>query len=241
MRFKSFMFFILIAVFSITVTPKAKANEVVAVAAGISPCVQEIMDLYVAKGGAPLSMVTGPCGALAKQAEAGAPYDLVMMSEPRWPNWMKEKDLLTDVHTFAIGQLVLWSDRGEKPTMDGIKDHITAVPDPEMTAYGMLTKNYLSSKKLWESFASGEIVTTKSAPQAIMAVSSGAAQWAFVPKSSALKAGGPFLTLEGATMDQVGGLGPNAGPDARAFWEFCRSKDIDHVWERWGFHLVNQL
>lgn len=73
-----------------------------------------------------------------------------------------------------------------------------------------------------------------------MAVSSGAAQWAFVPKSSALKAGGPFLTLEGATMDQVGGLGPKAGPEAKAFWEFCRSKEVDQVWERWGFHLVEQ-
>ncbi len=238
MRFKSLT--VLIAVSFIALSgPSARGEEVMAVAAGISPCVEEIMDLYKTMGGTPLSMVTGPCGALAKQAEAGAPYDLVMMSEPRWPNWMKGKGLLTDLKTFAIGQLVLWSPKGDQPTLEGLKDHVIAIPDPEMTAYGMLAKNYLTSKGLWDSFISGKIVTTKSAPQAVMAVSGGAADWAFIPKSSALKAGGPFLSLE-ATMEQVGGVKPDSSPTARAFWDFCRSKEADEIWLKWGFLLEDR-
>nr|WP_321502858.1 molybdate ABC transporter substrate-binding protein [uncultured Dethiosulfovibrio sp.] len=238
MRFKSLI--VLIAVSFIALSgSSAKGEEVMAIAAGISPCVEEIMDLYKTKGGTSLSMVTGPCGALAKQAEAGAPYDLVMMSEPRWPNWMKGKGLLSDINTFAIGQLVLWSPKGDQPTVEGLKDHVIAIPDPEMTAYGMLAKNYLTSKGLWDSFISGKIVTAKSAPQAVMAVSGGAADWAFIPKSSALKAGGPFLSLE-ARMEQVGGLKPDASPSARAFWEFCRSKEANEIWLKWGFLLEDR-
>lgn len=236
MRFKSLT--VLIAVSCIALSgPSARGEEVMAVAAGISPCIEEIMDLYKTMGGTPLSMVTGPCGALAQQAEAGAPYDLVMMSEPRWPQWMEGKGLLTDLDTFAVGQLVLWSATGDLPSLEGMKDHITAIPDPEMTAYGMLAKDYLISKDLWDSFLSGKIVTAKSAPQAVVTATSGAASWAFIPKSSAIKAKGPFITLEGAVIDQVGGLKPDAGPAARAFWNFCRSKEADSIWLKWGFSL----
>lgn len=242
MKVKLFIGFIamIYLVSALSGVSRANAEEVVAVAAGISPCVEEIMDIYKAKGGNPMSMVTGPCGALAKQTEAGAPYDLVLLSEPRWPNWMEKKGLLTDLHTFAIGQLVLWTPFGEEPSLEGLKDQVTAIPDPEMTAYGMLAKNYLTSKDLWDSFMSGKIVTAKSAPQSVVVVSSGAATWAFIPKSSAIKAGGTYLTLDGATMAQIGGLTPKAGPDAKAFWEFCRSEEMDQIWTKWGFYLEDR-
>lgn len=217
-------------------THEALSKEIVAVAAGIAPSVEEVLDLYVSTGGAPLSVVTGPSGTLAKQIEAGAPYGMVLMSEPRWPAWMKEKGLLIDLHTFAIGQLVLWAP-DETPDLDGLSSKVIALPDPEITAYGMLTKNYLTSIGLWESFISGNVVITKSAPQAILVAAGGGADWAFSSKPMAIKTKGIYIVLEGALIEQKGGLTTEAGPDSVAFWEFCRSPEANLIWEKWGFIL----
>ncbi len=236
-----FRIFKLVLLYSLSLILSLPANaaemEVAAVAAGIAPCVQEIMDLYVSSGNTPLSIVTGPCGTLAKQAEAGSPYGMVLMSEPRWPQWMKDRDLLVDLDTFAIGQLVLWSPKEDLPSLEGIKDRIVAIPDPETTAYGMAAKNYLTSMDMWESFSSGKTIPAKSAPQAVVAAESGAAQWAFIPMSAALKAGGTYMVLDGATLPQVGGLSPSAGESAKSFWKFCRSDETSSIWLKWGFLL----
>lgn len=239
MKLKSFVY-VLFCSLCLALPLKAQGEDVVAVAAGIAPSVQEVMDLYVSKGNEALSMVTGPCGALAKQTEAGAGYDMVLLSEPRWPQWMAEKGLLLDLDTFAIGQLVLWSPKDDVPSLSAMKDKTVAIPDPESTAYGGAAKSYLVSMDLWDEFLKGKTIPTKSAPQAVVAAKSGSAQWAFIPMASALKARGKYIVLEGAVLPQVGGLAPGAGQNAKAFWEFCRSPEADAIWLKWGFHLVKK-
>ena len=219
----------------------ATAQEVMALAAGIAPCVEEIMDLYESEGNSPLSIVKGPCGTLARQTEAGAPFGLVMMAEPRWPQWMADKKLLKEIATFAIGQVVLWSPNNTTPDLRQLSSHMTAIPEPKTTAYGMAAKNFLESQKLWDDFLKGDFMMVNSAPQAILAAQKGATQWAFVPITAAIKAKGAYLVLPGATLPQVGGLTEKAGPDSRSFWTFCRSKKADPIWEKWGFLLEKRI
>ncbi|MCF4112888.1 MULTISPECIES: molybdate ABC transporter substrate-binding protein [Dethiosulfovibrio] len=227
-----------IALFLFSTLPStATDREIVAVAAGIAPCVEEVMTLYVSAGNEPLSIVKGPCGALAKQTDADAPYGLILLSEPRWPKWMEDRDLLVDVHTFAIGQLVLWSPGTEKPNLSDLEKKTVAIPDPDTTAYGMAAKKHLQTLNMWDSLDRKKVLPAKSAPQAIITVKSGAAEWAFIPESAALKAGGSFTVMEGATLPQVGGLSPSAGVEAKKFWSFCRSSQTDPIWLKWGFAL----
>ena len=92
----------------------AMAN-IVAVAAGIAPCVEEVVEAYVKAGGEKMELVKEACGPLAQQIASGAPYEVLLASEPRWPNWLEDKGLLTDVDTFAVGQLTLWNASSEPP------------------------------------------------------------------------------------------------------------------------------
>ncbi|MCF7935481.1 MAG: substrate-binding domain-containing protein [Synergistales bacterium] len=223
--------FLLLMVF-----PVRQANaEVMAVAAGIAPAVEAVIDDFVDQGGEPFDLVKGPCGALARQMKSGAPFDIVLLSEPRWPGWMEEQGLLVDVAPFARGQLVLMAEGEAPPSWPPAPDAVVAIPEPDSTAYGLLAKQYLQERGEWVRYGDTERTAfVGGAPQAVMAVRHGAADLAFVPRSAAQKVGGAMLVLEGMTTPQVGGLAPDAGPSARAFWEFCRQPAEDATWRSMG-------
>ncbi len=222
-----------------TIQPLQADADVVAVAAGIAPCVEEVMQAFIDQGGEQLQMVKGACGPLARQMAAGAPYDLLLASEPRWPNWLKEKGVLPNLIVFAIGQLTLWHDKAAPPELAILKGSLVAVPEPETTAYGMLAKEYLIREGLWRDALEGKrIIFLGSAPQAVLAVRHGAAAAAFIPHSMAIKAKGSCLIIPGAVIDQVGGLPLKAGKSAGDFWSFCRSRKAEPIWRRWGFKPV---
>lgn len=216
----------------------AASAEVVAVAAGIAPCVEEIMAAYVEEGGNSLEMVKASCGVLAKQIEAGAPYQLLLLSEPRWPNWLKEKGFLPEPEAFARGKLVLWNPGNQAPDLKRMEG-IYVAPKPETTAYGMLAKEYLQKSGQWDRLTSeNRLLFVGNAPQAIMAVKNGAAMAGFIPQSMAIKSGGTAATVPEMVIDQVGGLLKGHGPDAEAFWNFCRSDKALPIWLKWAFEPV---
>ncbi|MBA7546828.1 hypothetical protein ES705_39227 [subsurface metagenome] len=76
------------------------------------------------------------------------------------------------------------------------------------------------------------------APQAVLAVLHGALDAAFIPRSMAIKAGGSYIKIDRVVIDQVGGLAIGAGENARRFWLFCRSADVQAIWSKWGFEAV---
>jgi len=218
-------------------------GDTLALAAGIAPCVKEIHQQYVDEGNPPLEMVLGPCGALARQAAAGAPFDMFLLSEARWPQWMVEKGLGEDVHAFAIHSLALWSKNEAVATLDEAVRHIMACPTPETTAYGMLAKRMLEDEGLWEDLEAKDMfVFVKSAPEAILAVRSGSAVSAFVPLVSAVnmqkELGGSVVSFVHVRENQVGGLFTGAGENARNFWKYVRSEAASPIWEKWHFEPV---
>lgn len=218
-------------------------GDVLAVAAGIAPCVKEIHQQYVEEGNPPLEMVLGPCGGLARQAAAGAPFDMFLFSEARWPRWMVEKGLGEDVHAFAIHSLALWSPLESITSLEEALQYKMACPTPDTAAYGMLAKRMLQEKGLWEDLEGKDMfVFVKSAPAAMLAVRSGSAVSAFVPLVLAVMAqqerGGSVLSFSDVTEDQVGGLFGGAGENARRFWEYLRSEAASPLWVKWHFEPV---
>lgn len=215
------------------------SEDIVAVAAGIAPCVEEVTQAFVAQGGEPLNLVKGPSAPLAIQMASGAAYDLLLEAELRWPKWLEAQGGLKDLGVFAKGRLVLWYDKEIPPTWEILREGVIAVPEPDTTAYGMLARDYLSQKGLWDQLnKNGSLVFLKSAPQAILAVKYGAAIAALVPQCIVMKAGGSYLLISEAVIDHTGGLSPAAGQNARDFWNFCRSPVASPIWRKWGFEPV---
>jgi molybdate transport system substrate-binding protein len=235
-RFLKVALLVVLFVFSWSIP--ARANTI-AVASGIAPCVEEVVRAYTKASGSDLELVKEACGPLARQIAAGAPYELFLASEPRWPKWLQDQGLLMDVHAFAIGQLVIWHTLAEEaPNEKMIETALVAIPDPETTAYGYLAKEYLEQKGMWDKMlAEKRIIFVGNAPQAVLAARGGTVQIAFLPLSMAIKAGGSYITLSGMNIDQVGGLTPKASDESRRFWAFCRSQTAAPIWSKWGFLL----
>lgn len=232
--------FAVASVFLFLVSSPAMAN-VVAVAAGIAPCVEEVVDLYVKAGGEPVELVKEACGPLARQIALGAPYELFLASEPRWPIWLKDKGLLTEVDTFAIGQLTLWHVSSDPIDVSQTETAVIAIPDPETTAYGNLAKQYLDKIGLWDrKMNEKRIILVGSAPQAVAAVKARTAEMAFIPLSMAIKAGGSYTSIPDMVIEQVGGLTAKADDGARKFWAFCRSENATPIWVKWGFVIPDK-
>ena len=234
-RCESFVVLLLLVLFS----PSVARAEVVAVAAGIAPAVEEVLAAHVKGGGASLEIVTGSCGTLAKQIAAEAPYQMLLLSEPRWPKWLEQKGLLDESAVFALGKLALWWPKPDRIVDLADLPSPLALPDPETTAYGFLGKEYLQERGLWEKMnGAGSILIVGNAPGGVLAVKSGAAAAAFVPVGTEIKAGGSIAVIAGKTTEMIGGLLSAAGPDSRSFWAFCLSAEAASIWERWGFEAM---
>lgn len=212
--------------------------EVVAVAAGIAPAVKEAMEAHVKGGGEPLEVVTGSCGVLAKQIAGGAPYQMILLSEPKWPQWLEEKGLLKESAAFAIGKLAFWWGKADAMIdLNSIPSPL-AVPDPKTTAYGVLGKHYLEKRGLWEEMnRKGAILIVANAPAAVVAVKSGSAKAACVPVGTEIKAGGTSAVVPEETTPMIGGLLTSAGPASRTFWDFCLSSEAAPIWRKWGYDV----
>ena len=220
----------------------ASASEVyVAVSPGIAQCVEDIYASFVATGGGELVFVKEATGPLAQKIDAGAPFALLVAADPDWPEWLRKRGKIKDVHACAQGHLVLWCE-DEKVCKDAaMADLRIATPDPDTTSHGVMAADLLKSEGIWEkNLESGRIIIVKNALQAVMTVNAGSADAALIPSSLAIESGGFYASLPSPAIPTVGGLNVDF-PDetAAAFWEYLRSPESAPLWEKWGFEPVD--
>ena len=214
----------------------AWGNEMLSVPPGIVHCVRALYDRFRQTGGGELAFSESPSGAAAQQMASGARFDLLIFTEPKWPKWLLERGLLEKTTVFARGCLVLWWPQPEAPSLDLLRRGTVAVPDPEITGYGMLAKAYLDREGLWQQgLASRRILVLSSGPQTVTAVESGTVQSALMSLTLVRKLSGGFSLVPGASIDQVVGVAPGAGPEARRFAEFLCSENARALLEQGGF------
>ncbi len=226
---------------TISRTQAAEPEGVVAVSAGIAQCVEDIHRAFTAAGNPPLTFVKEATGPLAQKIDAGAPYDLLVAADPKWPQWLAERGKLRNLHPCARGHLVLWSQKKEFCNPETLQNRIVASPTPESTSHGKLAQTYLVSRKLWNVAPENtKLMLTGNALQAVMAVKAGSAEVALIPMSLAIEVGGPHVVLPADPIPTVGGLRTaETNPNAVRFWEFLRSSDAAKIWERWGFEPLS--
>lgn len=232
---------ILLCFGAVSRTRAAEPSGVVAVSAGIAQCVEDIHRAFTAAGNPPLTFVKEATGPLAQKIDAGAPYDLLVAADPKWPQWLTERGKLRDLHPCARGHLVLWSQKKEFCHPEALQDRIVASPTPESTSHGKLAQAYLASRKLWNVVPENtKLILTGNALQAVMAVKAGSAEVALIPTSLAIEVGGSYVVLPADPIPTVGGLrAAEADPNAVRFWTFLRSSDASKIWERWGFEPLS--
>lgn len=203
--------------------------------------------------GTRLQVSTGSSGNFFAQIRHGAPYDVFLSADLRYPRELiaageAERDSLV---LYAIGRLVLWTtQRGLDPadlraTARHPQVRRFAIANPAHAPYGRAAREALERAGVWEAVQAklifgeniaqtAQFVQKGGADAGLVALSlvlapnlQGVGRWVEVPEDwhSPLEQGA-VLTTRGA-----------GNPAARAYLEFLRSAAAREIFHRYGFRL----
>jgi len=161
----------------------------IAVAANAQHAVDPILTAYTAATGISCQKIVGSSGKLTALITQGAPYDVFMSADMRYPQALLEDSLTYAAPAiYAYGQLVLWSiDKQPKQLNDLLNTDINhiAIANPQIAPYGARSIQVLERIGL-ETAGNGKLVYGENVAQAAQFAATGAAEVALIAKSQAM-------------------------------------------------------
>lgn len=167
--------------------PKKSPKLVIATAANMQFAMTELVDEFSRSAEIPCELVIGSSGKLTAQVRAGAPFDVFVSADRRYPELLYQSGLSTaPPKIYAHGQLVLWAAAATTlPQLEDLKSdaiqHI-AVANPKTAPYGLAAEQVLRQHDLYEAVAA-KLVFGESIAQTNQFIISGAAEIGFTALS----------------------------------------------------------
>lgn len=220
----------------------------VAAAANLRDVLEELKTVYILENpNKKVEITFASSGSLVQQIMNGAPFDLFLSADTHFPERLRQ-DSKTVGHSeiYAYGRVVLWSSRQNvteglnlllNPTIKKI-----AIANPQLAPYGKNTVDALKKLGIFSKIEH-KIVWAENINQAAQFSSSGNADVGFIALSNAqnknMKKSGRFYELSNQECSQI----PQSGiilkgqhtAEAKAFFEFIRSKEVEKIWKRYGY------
>ena len=136
---------------------KAEPGITVAVAANVQYAMHELKAEFVKETGIKLSVVIGSSGQLTAQIKEGAPYDVFISADMKYPNTLYKEGFAVDTpRIYASGTLVIWTmdkgiqfGKGLKILLDK-KIKKIALANPRTAPYGVAAVNALKNLGVYE-------------------------------------------------------------------------------------------
>ncbi len=176
----------------------------IAAAANMQFALEELVQKFTRDTGIPCNLVIGSSGKLTAQIKEGAPYDIFVSANMKYPKEIANSGLaVIEPKVYAYGKVVLWtSDPNLAPDMLHLADdkiiHI-AIANPRTAPYGMAATEILQRYNLYDSLQH-KLVYGESIAQTNQFISSGAAEVGFtamsVVLSPKLKGKGQWVAID---------------------------------------------
>ena len=209
----------------------------------------ELVTVFTAESGIEAEVVHGSSGKLLAQIMEGAPYDVFISADMKYPNTLFKKGKAEEKpKVYAYGKLVLWSVNGNIVPSLGIlsSDSIThiATANPKTAPYGVATEEFLRHNGIYNQ-VKDKLVFGEGIGQTNQFINSGAADIGFtamsVVMSPKLKTKGKWLALDSSTYTPIAqGVvvikkdGKNTD-QAQAFYRFLFSPKGKSVLKKYGY------
>ena len=155
-----------IVLLSVSINAKCSSEVTplrIAVAANFSPVLEKLIPQFTQQSQIPVQVINGASGTLFLQISHGAPFDIFLSADSTRPQKLKDDGLIisNSLHTYAYGQLALWSASNDGVTLESlahsINDSITnssnqrfAIANPNTAPYGKAAKETLETLNLWQ-------------------------------------------------------------------------------------------
>ena len=224
----------------------------IATAANMQFAMKELSEAFTKQNGIKCDIIVSSSGKLTAQIKEGAPYDLFVSANMKYP-----EDLFQDGFTtkkpeiYAYGNLVLWSTtKGIEPgfeVLDKSEIRHIALANPKTAPYGQAAIDALNHSGLFEK-VERKLVFGESISQTNQFIISGSAQIGFTAKSVVLS---PQVAGKGQWKEiDANSYQPIAqgvvilkkdipSENAKKFYDFLFSDHSKEILEKFGYQ-VNQ-
>ena len=154
--------------------------------------------------------VIGSSGQLARQIEAGAPFDLFLSANRDFVDKLAATKAVdpASVKPYAIGTLVLAVGRDVKAPVEKLSDltrqeiKVVAIADPETAPYGAAARQALRKAGLWEALGP-KLAIASTVRQALQYVETGNAEAGLVSRSIADVPGVRLVAVDPASYEPI--------------------------------------
>lgn len=246
--------FIPLILISIIVSCTTKNEKLtIATAANMQYTVNEIIDVFHSETGIECQTVVSSSGKLTAQIQEGAPFDLFISADTKYPNELfKNGFTQTEPKIYAYGKLILWTLKDDiQPslkllTSEKIK-HI-ASPNPKTAPYGIAAEEVLNYYKILDS-VNLKLVFGESVAQTNQFITSKVAELGFTAKSVVLspnlKEKGTFIEIDEASYNPIAqsaviikNSGKNSSKSEK-FFNFLFSKKGKEILIKHGYTVID--
>ncbi|WP_233557482.1 molybdate ABC transporter substrate-binding protein [Aquimarina sp. AD1] len=226
-----------------------KETITIAAAANMQYAIEEISNAFTKQTGVSCELVISSSGKLTAQIIEGAPYDIFVSANMKYPNEIYENKLAIEApKVYAHGQLVLWSmDKELVPSLEILTDsrvvHI-AIANPRTAPYGQSAVEVLNKNNIYDAVAD-KLVYGESISQTNQFIISKSSEIGFtsmsVVLSKKIKDKGRWIPIdkkEYTPIEQGVVLIKREIQDStnsRKFYEFLFSKDAREILEDFGY------
>jgi molybdate transport system substrate-binding protein len=233
--------------FGCSPAPRAPREPVtVFAAASLTDALGEIAADYEAETGQPVRLSFAASGAVARQIQAGAPADVVVLADVKWMDRLEEGGFVASGSRLDLLRNSLVVIAGETETVTGnpldwvlLDRRKLAIGDPESVPAGAYARTWLEGLGRWQGLQAS-IVTAADVRAVRSFVSRGEAQLGVVYKSDVTGVAGLRIVLEPPADQQPSILYPaaiarTAGPDAAGFLTYLQGDKARAAFARAGF------
>lgn len=187
---KFYKLLILITVL-VSCTNKNDAELLIASASSLRPVLEDLIDVFSKQEKIKVDFVTASSGKLSAQIEAGAPYDVFLSANEKYPNYLQSKlKIKEEVFTFAYGSIVflmsLEIGNEQLSWVSFVKKKETqkiVIPNPELAPYGIAANEVLEKKEIQE-ILNHKMVFAENVSQTNQFIKSGVVDGGFTSLSS---------------------------------------------------------
>jgi molybdate transport system substrate-binding protein len=174
----------------------------IAVSANMQFAMKELTAAYTSKTGVGCQLIISSSGKLTAQIKEGAPYDLFVSADMKYPEDLYKAGFTYDKpEVYAFGRLVMWTLQENirlfpDTLLSTTIKHI-ALPNPRTAPYGSAAVRYLQKQRIYEAI-SNKLVYGESVAQTNQFIFSGSAEIGFTAKSVVLS---PAIAGKGSWID----------------------------------------
>lgn len=239
------LIYILLSLFLLLSCSNKNKKILVAVSANAQFAVEEVLKSYTLDSATEIEIITGSSGSLTAQIKNGAPYDLFLSADMKYPRYLIGNGFAdSELQIYARGILIMWSLNEQSKDIfepsNWAKFNKIAVANPETAPYGRAAHQALKSIGIYNSIKS-KLVFGESIAQTNQFITTNSVTFGFTAKSVLYLNNYYKDTLWREVDDkhydpiEQGILLLNDDNDCKRLFDYFLSEDAKLVFQKFGY------